>query len=373
MVVTADAAVPQDIVDRHRGRRTASWRGATTSLCSSASSAGLPSRAPGCGLSSLARPRTGGSTRIPRVRPHSPAPASCPAPARAGSGGAVGCQVGRLRALVITEHGPPEVLRVQERPDPEPGPGEVRVAGARPPGINFADLHGARRASTRTRRSRRAWSATRSPARSSRVGEGVEGVEPGERVMGGCRFGGYAELARDRGGRARAAAGRLELRGGGRAARSSTPRRTPAWSATAACAPASACSSTRRPAAWASPPRRSPSSWAPRCSAPHRRRSTTRSASFGVDHPVDYRTQDLVDEIRRITGEKRAARPGHGRGRRQQLQAELRRCCAPAAGSSASAPPRCRPGSGASRARRCEMLAQSRASPAQADAASRRR
>jgi len=40
---------------------------------------------------------------------------------------------------VITEHGPPEVLRVQERPDPVPGAGEVRVR-VRAAGVNFADL-----------------------------------------------------------------------------------------------------------------------------------------------------------------------------------------------------------------------------------------
>ena len=41
-----------------------------------------------------------------------------------------------MRALVITEHGPPDVLRVQDRPDPEPGPGEARVR-VRAAGINF--------------------------------------------------------------------------------------------------------------------------------------------------------------------------------------------------------------------------------------------
>ena len=44
-----------------------------------------------------------------------------------------------MKALVITEHGPPDVMRVQERPDPEPGPGEVRIA-VRAAGVNFADL-----------------------------------------------------------------------------------------------------------------------------------------------------------------------------------------------------------------------------------------
>ena len=46
-----------------------------------------------------------------------------------------------MKALVITEHGPPDVLRVQERPDPEPGPGELRIR-VRAAGVNFADLLG---------------------------------------------------------------------------------------------------------------------------------------------------------------------------------------------------------------------------------------
>ncbi|MGH2923914.1 MAG: oxidoreductase, partial [Solirubrobacterales bacterium] len=43
-----------------------------------------------------------------------------------------------MRAVVLTRHGGPEVLEVQERPDPPVGRGEVRVA-VRAAGINFAD------------------------------------------------------------------------------------------------------------------------------------------------------------------------------------------------------------------------------------------
>ena len=43
-----------------------------------------------------------------------------------------------MRAVVITHHGPPEVLQVQERPDPAPGEGEVLIEVAAA-GINFAD------------------------------------------------------------------------------------------------------------------------------------------------------------------------------------------------------------------------------------------
>ena len=98
-----------------------------------------------------------------------------------------------MKALVITEHGPPDVLRVQERPDPEPGPGEVRVGCGR-------------RASTSPTCSAASGLYPDAPKPPCVVGyeiagdvdalgEGVEGFEVGQRVMGGCRFGGYAQLA----------------------------------------------------------------------------------------------------------------------------------------------------------------------------------
>jgi NADPH:quinone reductase-like Zn-dependent oxidoreductase len=98
-----------------------------------------------------------------------------------------------MRALVITEHGPPEVLRVQERPDPLPGPGQVRVR-VRAAGVNFADL---------LARVGLYPEAPKPPCvvgyeiagEVDSLGPGVEGLEPGARVMGACRFGGYAELA----------------------------------------------------------------------------------------------------------------------------------------------------------------------------------
>ena len=44
-----------------------------------------------------------------------------------------------MRAVVITKHGDPSVLQVQERPDPPPpGAGQVRIA-VRAAGVNFAD------------------------------------------------------------------------------------------------------------------------------------------------------------------------------------------------------------------------------------------
>jgi len=44
-----------------------------------------------------------------------------------------------MRAVVITKHGGPAVLQVQERPDPSLGPGQVRIDVAAA-GINFADV-----------------------------------------------------------------------------------------------------------------------------------------------------------------------------------------------------------------------------------------
>ena len=44
-----------------------------------------------------------------------------------------------MRAIVITKHGGPGVLQVQEQPDPELGAGEVRIEVAAA-GINFADV-----------------------------------------------------------------------------------------------------------------------------------------------------------------------------------------------------------------------------------------
>lgn len=97
-----------------------------------------------------------------------------------------------MRAVVLTGTGGPEVLRVQERPDPMPGPGEVRVA-VRAAGVNFADTMA---------RVGLYPDAPKPPCvlgyefagELDAVGEGVEGREVGERVMGGTRFGGQAEL-----------------------------------------------------------------------------------------------------------------------------------------------------------------------------------
>jgi NADPH:quinone reductase-like Zn-dependent oxidoreductase len=97
-----------------------------------------------------------------------------------------------VRALVITQHGPPDVLQVLERPDPEVGPGQVRIA-VKAAGINFSDLLA--RIGTYS-------DAPKPPCvigyevagDVESVGDGVEGITTGDRVIAGTRFGGQAEL-----------------------------------------------------------------------------------------------------------------------------------------------------------------------------------
>jgi NADPH:quinone reductase-like Zn-dependent oxidoreductase len=97
-----------------------------------------------------------------------------------------------MRAVVLTGTGGPEVLRVQERPDPAVGAGEVRIA-VRAAGINFADTMA---------RVGLYPDAPKPPCvlgyevagEVESVGEGVEGYSPGDRVMAGTKFNGQAEL-----------------------------------------------------------------------------------------------------------------------------------------------------------------------------------
>jgi len=110
---------------------------------------------------------------------------------------ATGCLAGSfrgVRSVVITRHGPPEVLGVQERRDPRPGPGEVLI-DVRAAGVNFADVL-ARLGFYRD--------APRPPCvvgyevagTVAAVGVGV--VAPlalGDRVAAPVRFGGYSERA----------------------------------------------------------------------------------------------------------------------------------------------------------------------------------
>jgi NADPH:quinone reductase-like Zn-dependent oxidoreductase len=206
-----------------------------------------------------------------------------------------------MKALVITEHGPPDVLRVEERPDPEPGRGELRVR-VRAAGVNFADLLG---------RVGLYSDAPKPPCvvgyevagDVDAVGEGAEGFEVGQRVMGACRFGGYAQLAvakttslipmpdgwsYSEGAAmpvtyATAYAGLVRY-GGLRPGERVLIQAAAGGVGIAATQIAKLIGAEVYGTA-------SPS-----------KHEAIRG--FGVDHPVDYRTHDVVDEVRRISGEK---------------------------------------------------------------------
>lgn len=97
-----------------------------------------------------------------------------------------------MRAVVLTGHGGPEVLQVQERPDPPVGPGEVRIA-VKATGINFADT---------LARVGLYPDAPKPPCvlgyevsgEVESVGDRVESPAVGDRVVAGVRFGGQAEM-----------------------------------------------------------------------------------------------------------------------------------------------------------------------------------
>jgi NADPH:quinone reductase-like Zn-dependent oxidoreductase len=97
-----------------------------------------------------------------------------------------------MRAVVLTGHGGPEVLRVEERPDPAVGPGDVRI-DVRAAGINFADTMA---------RVGLYPDAPKPPCvlgyeiagEVESVGEGVTDYKVGDRVVAGTRFGGQASL-----------------------------------------------------------------------------------------------------------------------------------------------------------------------------------
>ena len=207
-----------------------------------------------------------------------------------------------MRALVITEHGGPDVLRVEERPAPDPGHGQVRIA-VRAAGINFADLMA------------RVGIYPDAPKPPSVVGyevageieslgEGVDGLGVGDRVIAGTRFGGYAELA------VTAAANMIPLADG--------------WSyEEGAALPvnyATAYAGLVRFGALGDGERALIHAAAGGVGIAATQIAKLRGAEVfgtasaakhdairaqGVDHPIDYRTQDFRREVRRLTGQKR--------------------------------------------------------------------
>jgi NADPH:quinone reductase-like Zn-dependent oxidoreductase len=95
-----------------------------------------------------------------------------------------------MKAVVITKHGGPGVLQVQQRPDPSLSPIQVRIDVAAS-GVNFADVMA---------RMGLYPDAPKTPCVVGyevagtilEVGEAVQNVRVGQRVFAGTQFGGYA-------------------------------------------------------------------------------------------------------------------------------------------------------------------------------------
>jgi NADPH:quinone reductase-like Zn-dependent oxidoreductase len=193
---------------------------------------------------------------------------------------------------------------VQDRPEPgAPGRGEVRVR-VRAAGINFADLMA---------RSGLYPEAPKPPSvvgyefagEVESVGEGVDGLSAGDRVLGGSRFGSYAELvvapatqviplpatwSFEQGAAvpvtyATAYAGLIRY--GSLAEGERVLVHAAAGGVGIAATQIAKLAGAAEVYGTASPSKHEA------------------IRGFGVDHPIDYRDKDFVKEVRRIAGEKR--------------------------------------------------------------------
>jgi NADPH2:quinone reductase len=98
-----------------------------------------------------------------------------------------------MRAVRVHEFGGPEVLRIEEVPDPSPGPGQVLVR-LRAAGVNTVDAY--IRTGTYARRPELPYVPGGDGAGDvAAVGAGVERFRPGQRVYVAAHGGAYAEMA----------------------------------------------------------------------------------------------------------------------------------------------------------------------------------
>jgi NADPH:quinone reductase-like Zn-dependent oxidoreductase len=203
-----------------------------------------------------------------------------------------------MRAVVISAHGEPEVLRVEERPDPAVGPGEVRIA-VRAAGINFADLL-ARSGVYPDAPSPPCVVGYEVAGEVEAVGEGVEGLSAGDRVIAPTRFGGYAELVTVPAGQAIPLPAELSFEQGAA---------FPVNYATAFAAlvlMAGAREGERvliHAAAGGVGTAATQLAKARGCEVFGTASASKHDAirAIGVDHPIDYRTHDFAAEVRRVT------------------------------------------------------------------------
>jgi synaptic vesicle membrane protein VAT-1 len=204
-----------------------------------------------------------------------------------------------MKAVVLTGHGGPEVLRVEDRPDPPVGPGEVRIA-VKAAGINFADTMA---------RVGLYPDAPKPPCvlgyevsgEVESVGEGVTEHKPGDRVVAGTRFGGQASMVTVPEGQVLPLVDRLSFEQGAA---------IPVNYSTAYCGLfvmgglkegervlVHAAAGGVGTAAVQMAHQAGAEVFGTASAAKH-----DRIRELGVDHPIDYRTQDFEQEVMRITG-----------------------------------------------------------------------
>ena len=95
-----------------------------------------------------------------------------------------------MRAVVCNELGPPSLLRVEERPDPEPRPGQV-VVDVEAAGVNFVDALFVA-GQYQIKPAVPFVPGTESAGTVCGVGDGVERIEVGQRVLVSAGLGGFA-------------------------------------------------------------------------------------------------------------------------------------------------------------------------------------
>lgn len=99
-----------------------------------------------------------------------------------------------MRAIVLTRYGSPrEAFEIQERPDPQPGPGQLRIA-VEAFGLNYADVS-ARQGTYMDAPPIPCVIGYEVVGRVDALGAGVAGPPIGQRVAALTRFGGYATSA----------------------------------------------------------------------------------------------------------------------------------------------------------------------------------
>ena len=96
-----------------------------------------------------------------------------------------------MRAIVVTRHGGPEVLELQDQPAPEPGPGQLLV-DVEAAGVNYRDIYEREGGGTHAAETPHP-AGVEGAGTVAAVGDGVDRFAPGDRVAWSNAPGSYAE------------------------------------------------------------------------------------------------------------------------------------------------------------------------------------